>query len=225
MRDFTRSPAFGEIILPVKTHDTLLVYASRYGKYLYNRQFTPYGEKCLKWFKHEDGKGRKYRTRSRKGRVFRQYLDESPGMPLSTVWSDIMQLSSRRGQIEMNMQFDYLEAMTLFRVGVRNGLSGAHALLGPVLGVNLSCDANARIAQLFVNADCGELGFSPQRVDLGVAGGVGFAVGLGGGTALLVDMCCIRSGCWTSPAGTVPTNQTTNQHPRPKQNTVKPPCS
>ena len=83
---------------PVKTHDTLLSYAGEYGKHCYNRQHTPYRKKYIReWFRHEDRAGRRYRTRSRGGEIVRQYLDQSPGVPLSTVWSDIMQLSSRRG--------------------------------------------------------------------------------------------------------------------------------
>ena len=83
---------------PVKTHDVLLVYASDYGKHRYNRQYTPYSEKYVtEWFRHVDDAGRRYRTRSRGGEITRQYLDESQGVPLSTDWSDIMQLSSRRG--------------------------------------------------------------------------------------------------------------------------------
>ena len=83
---------------PAKVHDCLITYAATYGRHLYCPQFTPYSEKYVSdWFRHTDDAGRKYQTRSRKGQVIRQYLDESPGMPLSTVWSDIMQLSSRRG--------------------------------------------------------------------------------------------------------------------------------
>ena len=83
---------------PVKVHDTLLVYSVVYGQHLYVRQHTDYSDKYIKnWFRHTDEGGRKYQTRSRKGTIIRQYLDESPGMPLSTVWSDIMQLSSSRG--------------------------------------------------------------------------------------------------------------------------------
>ncbi len=83
---------------PVKTHETLLVYAREYGKHTYNRLHTPYSEKYVKdWFRHEDEDGRFYRTRTRNGNIVRQYLDESPGMPLSDVWSDIMQLYGQRG--------------------------------------------------------------------------------------------------------------------------------
>ena len=84
---------------PVKTHETLLVYAKRYGNHTYNRQYTPYSDKYVKnWFRHEDEDGRKYQTRSRGGgKIVRQYLDESPGVPLSNVWTDIMQLYGSAG--------------------------------------------------------------------------------------------------------------------------------
>ncbi len=83
---------------PVKTHDTILAYAKNYGKHTYNRQFTPYSEKYVNdWFRHTDEAGRKYQTRSRKGQIVRQYLDESPGVPLSNTWTDIMQLYGSAG--------------------------------------------------------------------------------------------------------------------------------
>ena len=83
---------------PVKAHENLLVYAGEYGKHTYHRQFTPYNEKYKQdWFRHKDGGGRAYQTRRRGGVIVRQYLDESPGMPLSTVWSDIMQIYSKKG--------------------------------------------------------------------------------------------------------------------------------
>ncbi len=83
---------------PVKVHDTILAYAARYGSHLYNRQYTPYSEKYVRdWFRHTDEDGRKYQTSSRGGQIVRQYLDESPGVPLSNVWSDIMQLYGSAG--------------------------------------------------------------------------------------------------------------------------------
>ena len=83
---------------PVKSHDVILAYAVNYGKHTYNRQFTPYNAKYVNdWFRHTDEDGRKYRTRSRGGKIIRQYLDESQGVPLSNVWSDIMQLYGSAG--------------------------------------------------------------------------------------------------------------------------------
>ena len=90
---------------PVKTHETLLVYAKSYGKHIYNRQYTPYSQKYVTdWFRHEDADGRKYRTRSRGGSIVRQYLDESPGVPLSNTWTDIMSLYSSAGWFPGNQK-------------------------------------------------------------------------------------------------------------------------
>ncbi len=38
-----------------------------------------------------------YQTRSRKGKIVKQYLDESPGVPLSTCWQDIKQIYGKQG--------------------------------------------------------------------------------------------------------------------------------
>ena len=88
---------------PVKTHDMLLAYAKNYGRHTYNRQFTPYSETYINnWFRHTDDDGRQYRTRSRNGVITRQYLDESPGIPLSNTWTDIMQLYASSGWFPNN---------------------------------------------------------------------------------------------------------------------------
>ena len=79
---------------PVKVHDTLLVYAKSYGNHTYNRQRLGYSEKYVRErFTYTDEDGRVYRTRRRSpDRVEKQYLDESKGVPLSNVWSDLRQL-------------------------------------------------------------------------------------------------------------------------------------
>ena len=88
---------------PVKSHDTVLWYAKKYGSHTYNRQYTPYSAKYVHdWFRHVDEEGRHYRTRSRQGRIVRQYLDESPGVPLSDTWSDVMQLYGSAGWFPNN---------------------------------------------------------------------------------------------------------------------------
>ena len=82
----------------VKAHDTLYVYASRFSRHVFNRQYTSYDDDYIEsWFRHTDEDGRRYQTRSRDGTVIRQYLDESPGVPMSTVWTDIKQLYAQRG--------------------------------------------------------------------------------------------------------------------------------
>ena len=83
---------------PVKSHDTILVYAKRYGRHTYNIEHLPYDPGYVAdWFRHTDEDGRMYRTRQRQGRIVRQYLDESPGVPLSDTWADIKQVYASAG--------------------------------------------------------------------------------------------------------------------------------
>ena len=76
----------------VKAHEYLLTVAKSYGDHVYNKEWLSYSEKYIEErFAFVDDDGRRYRTRKRGGLVTRQYLDESRGVPLSTVWSDIKQ--------------------------------------------------------------------------------------------------------------------------------------
>ena len=84
---------------PVNIHDYILHYAKNYSSRKQNRVYVPYSEKYINdWFKFTDEDGRVYRRRQRgkdeAGNALwtRQYLDESKGVPLSTVWSDIQQV-------------------------------------------------------------------------------------------------------------------------------------
>ena len=84
---------------PVNIHDYILHYSKNYSSRKQNRVYVPYSDKYIKdWFKYSDEDGRLYRRRQRgkdeNGNAIwvKQYLDESKGVPLSTVWSDIQQV-------------------------------------------------------------------------------------------------------------------------------------
>jgi adenine-specific DNA-methyltransferase len=78
----------------IKVHEYLLVCAKNRDQFTYNKLYTPYSEKYINdWFKWKDEEGRTYRKRMRDGGKWDiQYLDESPGVALTTVWSDIQQV-------------------------------------------------------------------------------------------------------------------------------------
>jgi len=81
----------------VKAHDIIYIFAREYGQHRYKIVYLPYSDKYINdWFKFTDKHGRKYRKRWRRDAngesvVEVQYLDESLGVPASTVWSDIQQ--------------------------------------------------------------------------------------------------------------------------------------
>ena len=147
---------------PIKVHDCLLVYAREYGKHLYRPQFTPYSEKYVRdWFRHIDEDGRAYRTRSRKGKVIRQYLDESPGMPLSTVWSDIMQLSSRRGWFPTTNReetgYPTQKPLALLERIIRASSNEGDIVLDPFCGCATALVAADRLQRHWVGIDLSPL--------------------------------------------------------------------
>ena len=84
---------------PVNIHDYILHYSKNKSLHKQNRVYTPYTDKYIAdWFKYKDDEGRIYQRRQRgydeKGNVLweKQYLDESKGVPLTTVWTDIKQV-------------------------------------------------------------------------------------------------------------------------------------
>ncbi len=79
---------------PVNIHDYILHYAKDYGSRRQYKLHTEYSEKYINdWFKWTDKDGRRYRKRMRENGEWEiQYLDESKGIPLTTVWNDIKQV-------------------------------------------------------------------------------------------------------------------------------------
>ena len=108
---------------PVNIHDTILHYSRSYSNRKQIKIFIPYTEKYIKdWFKYDDGDGRLYQRRMR-GKDengdsiwVKQYLDESKGVPLSTVWSDIKQVYADPRAYKEN-QSQYTELLRDFSGG------------------------------------------------------------------------------------------------------------
>jgi len=106
---------------PVNIHDYILHYAKKYQGRKQNKIFTPYSEKYIEdWFKYKEADGRPYRRRMRgrddNGVVQweKQYLDESKGLPLTTVWNDIKQVYADPRAYKEN-QSEHVELIKGFR--------------------------------------------------------------------------------------------------------------
>ncbi len=101
----------------VKIHEYILHFAKNYNNRIENKTYLPYAEKYIKdWFKWKDEDGRVYRQRIRgkdqngKPIYEKQYLDESLGEPVSTVWKDIKQIYADPRAYKAN-QGDYSEIL------------------------------------------------------------------------------------------------------------------
>ncbi len=152
---------------PVKAHDILLAYAVSYGRHVYNRVHTPYTDKYItNWFRHKDADGRKYRTRSRQGKIIKQYLDESPGVPLSNVWSDIMQLYGSAGwfpkrKTDERTGYPTQKPLALLRRIIRVFSNPGDMVLDPFCGCATAC-----LAAMDENRDWIGIDISPKAFDL-----------------------------------------------------------
>lgn len=78
----------------VGIHNEIMNYAKNYSLRISNKIFLPYSKAYLdEWFKYKDDDGRVYRKRFYGTDNWKkQYLDESKGVPGSTVWDDIKQV-------------------------------------------------------------------------------------------------------------------------------------
>ena len=84
--------------------------------------------------------------------------------------------------------FDYLELPALFRLGIPvDGSARPYALLGPTVGINVGCRIDADIGQGPISQDCEDLGESLRKLDLGLTGGLGVAIGLSGGASIRLE--------------------------------------
>ena len=143
---------------PVKTHEMLLVYAKRYGRHVYNRQYTPYSEKYINnWFRHVDEDGRKYRTRTRNGGVILQYLDESPGVPLSNTWTDIMQLYGQQGWFPTTqgerLGYPTQKPLSLLERIIKANSNEGDLVMDPFCGCGTAVDAAAKLGRAYLGID------------------------------------------------------------------------
>ncbi len=75
----------------VRQHDSILYY-TKSPRFTFNKQFLPYSvEYVEKMFRYKDEDGRLYRKR----RDGKQYLDESKGKPIGSVWNDVLSFQTR----------------------------------------------------------------------------------------------------------------------------------
>ncbi len=143
---------------PVKSYENLLVYTNSYTKHLYNKLYTPYNEKYINdWFRNEDKEGRKYRTRSRKGKIIRQYLDKSPGVPLSNTWKDIKQVYGSSGWFPSTQKertgYPTQKPLALLERIIKASSNEGDIVLDPFCGCATTCIASEKLNRQWIGID------------------------------------------------------------------------
>jgi len=152
---------------PVKGHDILLVYAKEYGKHTYHKIFTPYSDKYIsERFTFVDEQGRIYRTRKREGGIItRQYLDESPGVPLSDTWTDIKQLYAYHliKRKEEELGYPTQKPLALLERIVQVSSNEGDIVLDPFCGCGTALVAAQKLSRKWVGIDITHLAISNMK--------------------------------------------------------------
>jgi len=87
--------------LNINVTDTILWFSKSRGAHIFNKQYIGYDNKYIeKYFTKADKDGRRYQEREYGSR--RQYLDESMGVPVSNIWSDIPNIAQYHGYEYVN---------------------------------------------------------------------------------------------------------------------------
>lgn len=166
------SPSGGRVLGAklVKSHDTILHYAKRYGNQIFNLIYLPYNDKYIKdWFKYKDRDGRRYRKRWRrdeedKSYFERQYLDRSKGMPASTVWNDVQQVYAdprayKKEQIGKSELLDFptQKPERLLERLISQSSNPGDLILDAFAGSGTTGAVAERLGRRWIMIDCGKL--------------------------------------------------------------------
>jgi len=145
----------------IRGHDVILYY-TKSRKYTFNKSFLPHKPEYTTRFKKVDQNGRKYRD-DRPGKR-RQYFDETPGVALTDVWSDIMSFQQNSTSNERLGYATQKPLALLKRIikassnegdvvfdpfcGCATTLEAAHSLNRKWVGIDIAIHAIKRVAAM-----------------------------------------------------------------------------
>ena len=173
------SPSGGRAAGPklVKMNETILHYGRDYSQKTENKVYLPYSEKYINdWFKYADEEGRRYRRRMRgrdaQGEIIweRQYLDESKGVPCSTVWTDIQQVyadpraykADQKGHSEIQNYATQKPERLLERI-ISHSSNDGDLVLDVFAGSGTTAAVAERLGRRWISADIGKPSALIQR--------------------------------------------------------------
>ena len=144
---------------PVKSffprkHDTLLFYAMS-AESTFNRQYTNYTDDYIeKAYRHRDEHGRRYRTHSKRkdGTMRRYYLDEMPGAPVLSWWTDIQSFGTAT-QSKERLGYPTQKPVDLLERIIQASSNSNDLILDPFCGCGTTLVAAHRLNRRWIGID------------------------------------------------------------------------
>lgn len=142
----------------IRGHDTILYYAKSKDAFIFNKIFQPHRPEYIRRFSKVDEKGRRYRDDRPNRR--RQYLDETEGVALTDVWSDVMSFQQNSTSKE-RLGYPTQKPLTLLERIIKASSNPSDLVLDPFCGCATTCIAAESLQRQWVGID-----LSPKAVEL-----------------------------------------------------------
>lgn len=133
----------------VRGHDIILYYTNG-SDFHFDKQYLPHKPEYLARFRKKDTDGRRYRDDRSGGR--RQYLDTTPGVMLTDVWSDIMSFQQAATSSEI-MGYDTQKPLALLERIIRSSCPPGGLVLDPFCGCATTLEAAHRLGRRWNGID------------------------------------------------------------------------
>ena len=132
----------------VRGHDTILYY-TRSKTPTFNKVWLPYDEKQLQRFSRTDNAGRRYKPITQERRI---YLDESKGVPATSVWSDIASFQTVVNAKE-RMGYATQKPLALLERIIRASSNEGDVVFDPFCGCATTLEAAHHLKRRWIGID------------------------------------------------------------------------
>lgn len=147
----------------VRGHDLVLYYTRSLTDFTFNKLFQEHKPEYLARFRKVDAEGRKYRD-DRPGRR-RQYLDETPGVAYTDVWSDVMSFQQHSSSPERT-GYPTQKPLGLIKRIIRAASNRDDMVLDPFCGCATTCIAAEMTDRQWAGIDLSEKAISLVQMRL-----------------------------------------------------------
>ena len=133
----------------VRGHDTILYY-TRGKAFTFNKRYLPHKPEYIARFRKTDSEGRRYRDDRPGNRV--QYLDETEGVALTDVWSDVMSFQQHSSAAEL-MGYATQKPLALLDRIIRASSNEGDVVFDPFCGCATTLEAAHRLKRRWIGCD------------------------------------------------------------------------
>ena len=134
----------------IRGHDTILYYTKSTDTFVFNKIFQPHKPEYIKRFSKVDEQGRRYRDDRPNRR--RQYLDETEGVALTDVWSDIMSFQQHSTSKERT-GYPTQKPLALLERIIKASSNRDDIVLDPFCGCATTCIAAESLQRQWIGID------------------------------------------------------------------------